>query len=142
MTEPTVEYNKNYENLKFIRLRGSYAEDLIGIVSYKEECIVIKQPLRVEIETLFEEGRQILSMQEYLPQTIVKIQEVEIPSEDILFVTPVNEEFYEQYEYVCEFFYNDKKPEKKTKVEKISEATEKVVSILEAMQAKKDKPVH
>ena len=81
-------------------------------------------------------------MQEYLPQTIIEIKEVEIPSEDVLFVTPVRAEFFEQYDYVCEFFYNDKKPEMKIKKEKLSEATEKVVSILEAMQSKKDKPVH
>lgn len=142
MTEPTREYNKNYDNLKFVRLRGSYPEDLIGMVTYKEECIVIQNPLRIEMETSFDEGRQILSMQEYLPQTIIEIKEVEIPSEDVLFVTPVRSEFFEQYDYVCEFFYNDKKPETKIKNEKLSEATEKVVSILEAMQSKKDKPVH
>jgi hypothetical protein len=148
MTEPTREYNKNYDNLKFVRLRGSYPEDLIGMVTYKEECIVIQNPLRVEMETIFEEGRQIVSMQEYLPQMIVETKEVEIPMSDVLFVTPVRAEFFEQYDYVCEFFYTDEEERKakiKAKKDSVVETAgkmEKVVSILEAMQAKKDKPVH
>lgn len=132
---------KSYDDLRFVRLRGSYPDDLIGFVTYKEECIVIDKPLRVEVETFFEEGRQILSMQEYLPQTIIEIKEVEIPTKDILFVTPVKKEFIEQYQYVCDYFYSEKK-EPKLKTENISDTAEKVVSILEAMQAKKDKPVH
>ena len=145
MSEPTPEYGKNYENLKFVRLRGSCPDDLIGMVTYKEECIVIQNPLRVEMETILEEGRQIISMQEYLPQMIIQLKEVEIPTEDILFIAPVKEDFIDQYEYVCEFFYTDeetKKEKSKKKLEETSSKMEKVVSILEAMQAKKDKPVH
>jgi hypothetical protein len=136
---------KNYENLKFVRLRGSCPDDLIGFVTYKEECIVIEKPLRVEMETIFEEGRQIIAMQEYLPQLVIELKEIEILLEDILFVTPVKKEFIEQYEYVSEFFYTDeetKKEKSKKKLEETSGKMEKVVSILEAMQAKKDKPVH
>ena len=134
---------KSYDDLRFVRLRGSYSEDLIASVFYKEECIVISKPLRIEVETILEEGRQIVVMQEYLPQMIVGIKEVEIPTEDILFVTPVKKEFIEQYEYVCEFFYDEeRKINKPASKEKVMEPTEKVVSILEAMQAKKDKPVH
>jgi len=148
MSEPTKEYNKDYSNLKFVRLRGSYPEDLIGMVTYKEECIVIQNPLRIEMETIFEEGRQVLSMQEYLPQSIVELKEVEIPMSDVLFVTPVRAEFFDQYDYVCEFFYtneDERKAKAKAQKDSVTETAgkmEKVVSILEAMQAKKDKPVH
>ena len=132
--------------LKFVRLRNTF-EDLIGYVSYGTDCIVIEKPLRIEIETLFDEGRQILSMQEYLPQSVIEIKEVEIRVEDILFVTPVRAEFYEQYDYVSEFFYNNisriKPPPMSEKEKKdVAEKTQKVVSILEAMANKKDKPVH
>jgi hypothetical protein len=146
MSEDKPEYKARGE-LKFVRLR-SIPEDLIGYVTYKEECILIEQPLRVDIETLFDEGRQILSMQEYLPQAIIEIKEVEFYTEEILFITPVREEFVEQYEYVADFFYNNqtkiKEPvtKKKIKTGETKETVEKVVSILEAMQAKKDKPVH
>jgi hypothetical protein len=148
MSETTPEYGKNYDNLKFVRLRGSCPDDLIGFVTYKEECIVIEKPLRVEMETIFEEGRQIIAMQEYLPQLVIELKEIEIPLEDILFVSPVKKEFIEQYEYVSDFFYTDESEKKaKLKAHKDSVAEtagkmEKVVSILEAMQAKKDKPVH
>ena len=124
------------KELKFVRLR-SIPDDLIGYVTYKEECLVIEQPLRIEIDTMFDEGRQIL-----------EIKEVEFYMEEVLFATPVRQEFIEQYEYVADFFYNNKsklkEPVRKytTSEEQISEKAEKVVSILDAM-AKKDKgPVH
>ena len=133
------------KELKFVRLR-SLPEDLIGYVTYKHECIVIETPLKIEIETYFEEGRQILCMQEYLPQTVITIKEIEIPTSDIMFVTPVKEEFVEQYEYVRDFFYDNpgkiKNPLAPKKPEQVSEDVTKVVSILEAMANKKDKPVH
>jgi hypothetical protein len=142
---------KNIEKpeLKFVRLRNTF-DDLIGYVTYKEECIVIEQPLRIEIETIFEEARQILAMQEYLPQSVIDIKEVEFYNEDVLFITPVRTEFVEQYEHVADFFYNNqskiKSPTKKvveSEVDKdIIDKTQKVVSILEAMASKKDKPVH
>ena len=131
------------KNLRFVRLRNT-AEDLIGYVTDKEGCLTIEHPLRVEIETYFDEGRQILAMQEYLPQAIVPIKEIDILSEEIMFITTVRDEFVEQYEYVADYFYNNKStlndPKKKKKLKEGDE--EKVVSIMEAMINKKDKPVH
>ena len=148
MTEDVTEYRAKGE-LKFVRLRA-LPDDLVGYVRYKEGCIEIHQPLRIDIETIFDEGRQILSMQEYLPQSVIELQEVEIYLEDVLFVTPVRPEFIEQYEYVADFFYNNTakikespvKKKKKINPEEVQEKVEKVVSILEAMANKKDKPVH
>ena len=149
MSEDVPEYKTRGE-LKFIRLR-SMPDDLIGYVTYKEECIVIETPLRIEIDTIFDEGRQILALQEYLPQSVVSIKEVEFYTDEVLFVTPVREEFIEQYEYVADFFYNnqsklqeiDKKiKKKKIDAKDVKEKVENVVSILEAMKSKKDKPVH
>ena len=134
------------KELKFVRFK-SMPEDLIGWVTYKEECIIIEMPLKVEVETIFDEGRQILGMQEYLPQSIIELREVEFPLEDVMFCTPVRPEFHEQYEQVSEFFYNNQSTLKQPKmvkdsVEKTADAAHKVVSILEAMANKKDKPVH
>jgi len=145
MSEDSVEYKPKGE-LKFVRLR-TLPDDIIGYVTYKEGYIVVELPLRIEIETLFDEGRQILAMQEYLPQSVISIKEVDIDNEDVLFATPVNEEFVEQYEYVADFFYNNehnlKNPQKKkARAKKVEDLQENVVSILEALQSKKDKPVH
>ena len=134
------------KQLKFVRLRH-LTDDLVGYVTYKPECIVVETPLRIEIEALFDEGRQILCMQEYLPQTVIEIKEIEIPMEDVLMVSPVREDFIEQYEYVRDFFYNNssklrKLPGKEKLTEFSQETAEKVVSILDAMANKKDKPVH
>lgn len=140
--------------LRFIRLKNGY-EDLVGYVTNNGDGYVkIFCPLRVEIETLFEEGRQILSLQEYLPQSIIEIKEIKIPTTDIMFFAPVKYEFYEQYEHVCDFFYKNsnklsqqpKRPTTKNKepIEQteVEEQTQKVVSILEALASKKDKPIH
>jgi hypothetical protein len=146
MSEDTPEYNtyKPKGELRFIRLR-SIPDDVIGYVTYKQDYITVELPLRIEIETLFDEGRQILAMQEYLPQAVVEIKEVDFNNEEVLFATPVRADFVEQYEYVADFFYNNtthiKKPVKKD-IKKTTESVEKVVSILEAMANKKDKPVH
>jgi hypothetical protein len=146
MSEDKVEYKPKGE-LKFVRLR-SIPDDVIGYVTYKQGYITVELPLRIEIETLFDEGRQILAMQEYLPQAVVEIKEVDFVNEEVLFATPVKAEFVEQYEYVADFFYNNtaniKTPvKKKTKgLDNNPETVEKVVSILEAMANKKDKPVH
>ena len=135
------------EEIKFVRLRNTL-EDLVGYVEYKTEHIVIKFPLRIEIETIFDESRQILSLQEYLPQSVLEIKEIEISMNDVMFVSPVREEFYEQFEYVSDFFYNNKsklRTQTQTKEEvsqEILDKTKKVVSILEAMANKKDKPIH
>jgi hypothetical protein len=146
MSEDIEEYKAKGE-LRFIRLR-SMPDDIIGYVTYKEDYIIVETPLRIDIETIFEEGRQILAMQEYLPQSVIEMKEVEFYMDEVLFVTPVREEFYEQYEYVADFFYNNtsklRSPlKKKTEsVADINDKVENVVSILEALQAKKDKPVH
>jgi hypothetical protein len=90
-------------------------------------------------------------MQEFLPQSVIEIREIEIPTDAVMFVTPVKDDFVEQYEYVSDFFYNNKhtpdtskKKKKKADSEKLKENVENVVSILEAMaKTKKDKgPVH
>jgi hypothetical protein len=132
------------KDLKFVRLRNT-AEDIVGYVTFKEGYITIENPLRVDIETLFDEGRQILAMQEYLPQSVVTIKEIDILSEEVMFTTPVREDFVEQYEYVADFFYNNTttlrdSPTKKKK--KKGTDSDNVVSIMEAMINKKDKPVH
>ena len=79
MTEEVVQYKPRGE-LKFVRLR-TIPDDIIGYVTYKEGYIVVEMPLRIEIETLFDEGRQILAMQEYLPQAVVSIKEVNFDQE-------------------------------------------------------------
>jgi len=147
MSEDVPEYNKIRGELRFVRLRHS-PEDLIGYIRYTEETIVIKLPLRIDVETFFDEGRQILALQEYLPQSVISLKEIEFYMDEVLFVTPVREEFVEQYEQVADFFYNNEHKlkdsiNKKIKgTEEISEKAQKVVSILEAMANKKDKPVH
>ena len=148
MSENSIEKTLTKGELKFVRLKN-IAEDLIGYVTYKEQFLIIETPLRIEIETIIEEGRQILAMHEYLPQSVIELREIEIPFSEILFATAVREESHEQYEYVSDFFYNNSHElkEPSTKVKKknkkeTKETEENVVSLLGALANKKDKPVH
>ena len=130
------------KELKFVRMRDQIT-DLIGWVKYEDEYIVIEHPLVVDVDTIIEEGRQILSMKEYLPQAIVTVKEVDIYNDDIMFITPVNEEFKEQYLSVSDFFYNNKaKIKSKEKKKEPKETEDNVISLIEAIIEKKNKPVH
>ena len=153
MSEDVPEYNKSPPEgeLKFVRLKNTY-DDLVGYVTYHHDYLTIEMPLRIEIDTIFEEGRQILSLQEYLPQSLLEIKHIDISMDDVMFCTPVKKDFYEQYEYCRDFFYDNESKLRDPKLskprirgeetEELSDTAKKVVSILEAMANKKDKPVH
>ena len=130
------------KELKFVRMRDQIT-DLIGWVKYEDEYIVIENPLVVNVDTIIEEGRQILSMNEYLPQAIVTVKQIDIYNDEILFITPVNEDFKEQYLSVADFFYNNKsKIKNKEKKKEPKESDGNVISLVEAIIEKKNKPIH
>jgi len=130
------------KELKFVRLKNSF-DDIVGHVTFHDQYLTVEKPLVVDVETIFEEGRQILSIREYLPQSIISMREVDFNLDQVLFTTPVREDFKDQYEQVATFFYDqqaglNEKPKKRKKVVD----AENVVSLLEALRDKKDKPVH
>lgn len=124
--------------LKFVRLQSG--EDLIGMVTFGEEYITIFHPLRVHIETFYEEGKQLLAFDEYLPQTVIDMKEIDIFAHDILFTSPVKENIVDQYNQVSQYFYNNKSKVKKKSSEE--ETQDNVVSLVEALMEKKNKPIH
>lgn len=128
------------QQIEFMRL--TTGEEIVASVTHNGDKIRIDNPLIVEVETFMEEGKQLLYMKEYLPQSIVDIKSVEIPSDMVIIAVKVSEEFLDQYNQATEYFYNSeiKKPSKK-KATKVDE-TGKVVALFEAMLEKKDKPVH
>jgi uncharacterized protein (DUF1330 family) len=128
-------------NIKYIRLYSG--EEIVAEVTELEDAWTVKNPLIVEVETFMEEGRQLLYMKEYLPQSVVSVTEVNLLKELIAFVVPVTEEFLEQYNQATEYFYNSKEFKQVVKKKKVSsDETSKVVSLFEAMMDKKDKPTH
>lgn len=146
--------------IEFIRFKQPY-EDLAGYVTIKGEKILIEFPLIVELENIYEEGRQALYMREFLPQQIISTTSIEYSLDEILFHVPVKQEFADHYEQAKEFFFFEQiEHEKKVTIKKgtgyseagsdsTEEATlseeeilnrvQKVVSFLDAMKNKKDK---
>ena len=130
------------KELKFVRLKNSF-DDIVGHVTFHDQYLTVEKPLVVDVETIFEEGRQILSIREYLPQSIISMREVDFNLDQVLFTTPVREDFKDQYEQVATFFYDQQasQAQQPKKRKKVVDA-ENVVSLLEALRDKKDKPVH
>lgn len=144
MTEP--------KQIKLVRFKNHVEEDIVGYVTHKEGYITVELPLYISIETLFEEGRQILTLQEYLPQAVIELREVDISSEEILFTTPVRDDFIAQFENVSDFFFNNESKIRERETEKTKKRIKRkiptdfkddnVISIMEAIIDKKNKPIH
>ena len=132
------------EEIKFVKLRNG--EDLVAFITVGKSTTLIRRPVCVMVENIFEEGRQLLNIREWLPPTIVKGDSTTISSSEIIAVLDVSEEFIPQYHEICEMFF-DTVPVIKNKRLKGVKASDdnKVVSIVEAlagMADKKDKPIH
>ena len=129
-----------------IRLVHFYSgEDVVAeFTDNGNDTITLNKPLYVEVETFIDEGRQMLYIKEMLPQAITKASQVTIPVDSALYIVEISEDFLEQYNSACDFFYETTSVvNRKSKNKPKSEHTEsKVVSILEAMLEKKDKPTH
>jgi len=131
------------EEIKFLKLRNG--EDLVAKVTVDGDKLVLNRPVAIMIENIYEEGRQLLNVREWLPPTVVLSDTATILSSEVLATMEINPEFLEQYDEICEMFF-DNKPviKKKTKAKSLT-SDDKVVSILEAltgMNEKKDKPIH
>lgn len=126
----------------FVRFKENI-EDIIGIVTFHEKHITVENPLVIDIDTLFDEGRQILSMREFLPQSVIELKEVTFNNEDILFTTPVREDFKAQYDQVSKFFYDEKTAVvQKQKRRKPKLDDENVIDLFNALRQKKDDSFH
>lgn len=139
------------EKVYFIRIKN-LSEDIVAYVREepKRNKVIVRHPLRIEVETFLEENRQIMLMFEYLPQSVITMDEIEFDKSEIQFMTPVRAEFEEHYVQISKYFYDRKTVikgvvGKNTGGDVAQELTttdaQKVVSILEALN-KKDKPIH
>ena len=123
-------------DIRFIKLKNG--EDIIAYTTQNKKTVTVRRPVCIFIENFLDEGRQLLSIREWLPPNIVKVDSVEVPNEDIFCMLEVTEGFQEQYIDICTAFFDTVPTPKKKK----EPSGEKVVSILEALVEKKDKPVH
>ena len=141
MTDATKE-DIDETSLRFIRFK-SIPEDIVGKVLFFDDHIIVKEPVSVYVDTILEEGRQILSIKEYLPQAIIKTKEVSFDKEEILLMCEVREDFKEQYKSAASFFYTymDELEEKPKKRKKPSSDEGNVINLVDALRAK-DNVVH
>jgi hypothetical protein len=129
------------EEIKFLKLRNG--EDLVASVVIENESITLTRPVCIMVENMYEEGRQILNVREWLPPSVVTSESITIDRSEIIATLDISEDFLEQYKDICEMFF-DNKPVVKKKAKRVTSG-EKVVSIMEALEGmveKKDKPIH
>lgn len=132
----------NPETIKYIRLQNS--DEILAYTEETAKEYVLTRPMLLFIVNYYEDGKQLLNFREYIPPTIVDEQTIRIPKKDVVFCSPVKEEFREQFIEMNDYFF-ETTPKVKTKT-KLDEAgsskKEKIVSIVEALMDKKGKPVH
>lgn len=126
---------------KFVKLRNG--EELVALVEEFPNNVILEKPVTFTIDNFFEDGKQLINFRDWLPASMVKVNEVALPATEVMFTLEVSEDFAEYYVSVCDYLFNTK-PIKKNK--KISTDDEnKIISMAEAianMIDKKDKPVH
>lgn len=129
------------EQIKFLKLRNG--EDLVAYVQEEGKNYIVRRPVAIIIENIFEEAKQLLNIREWLPLTVVEGESTSLPKTEVISIMNVNEEFIEQYHEMCEMFF-DNKPSFKKKTKRTSEDGN-VISIADALAGlieKKDKPIH
>jgi hypothetical protein len=125
--------------VQYIRLREG--SDVIAQCEDLGDRLVLTKPMRVYIETIIEEARQTVILDEFLPQRMVEIKSIEILKQDILFNTPLNKGFLQDYETVSCACYDEVEEKPKAKGKKIqsSGTDDKIISLLEAIEVLKSR---
>lgn len=139
------------EEIRFIRLRNG--DDLVAYTTELPTSIVVRRPIGIQIETIIEMNKQIVTMYEWLSPSVAKYESITLNMEDVLLCLPVQDDFGERYVSMCDILFAPEayegrmKPKKKKKTlkEELQEKSNNVVSLFEAaaeLLDKKDKPIH
>jgi hypothetical protein len=126
-------------DVRYIRLRDG--SDIIAYCEDLGEKLLLSKPMRVYIETILEEARQTVILDEFLPQKMVEIKSVEILKEDVMFNTPLNKGFLQDYEAVSSACYDEVEEKPKVKEKKVQSSgnDDKIISLLEAIEVLKSR---
>jgi len=133
----------NPETIRYIRLKNS--DEIIAYVHESKTKYICSRPVLLFVVNMFEDGKQLLNSREYLPPTIVQDQVVSFDKKDVVFCGTVLESFKSEYIEMSDYFFNLDLIQSKTSVKKPTgedSKKDKVVSIVEALIDKKNKPVH
>lgn len=134
------------EKIVLIRFKGDMnLEDITCVIKNDikndiNDDIEIFYPLITILENVIEEGRQILLLYEFLPQSIVTRKSIIIKKSDTMFIETVKEEFSNQFIIACDFFYGTEYHKTKETSPPRHESNN-VISILDSLKDK-DNKVH
>lgn len=128
------------EDIRYLKLTNG--EELIAYVSTNSSSYEINRPVMLMIVNIYEESRQLLNFREYLPPTIAKEQKLTIGKKEVFFMLEVQDQFKEQYIEMCEYLFDEGDKKKPVTKKDVTDEGAKVVSLAQALQEKKGKPVH
>lgn len=145
---------ENSETVRFIRLRNG--DDIVAFTIELPTTLVIRRPIGIQIESLFEVNKQIVTMYEWLTPSIADYETLSLDMSDVMFCLPVQVDFETRYLEMADILFDPEnymdrsKRKKKSKKEQRTERVgnqdgNNVVSfsdVLADLLAKKDKPVH
>lgn len=128
-------------NIQYIKLRNG--EDLVAtVLSSDDQSITIKRPVCIMVENYLDEGRQYINVREWLPPMIAESDTITLDKKEVIAQMNTAADFVDQYEDICEMFFESKPVLRKESTKKTKQSVENVVSIIEALAEKKDKPTH
>ena len=136
------------ETIRFIRLKNG--DDLVAYTIELPTSLVIRRPIGVAIESLFEVNKQIITMYEWCTPSIADYETLTLDMNDVMFCLPVQAEFETRYIEMSDVLFDpinyENRTERKAKKKKVQkEEGNNVVSIVDALAGmieKKDKPIH
>ena len=84
-----------------------------------------------------------MNFKEYIPPSVVKVDHITIPKDMIMLCLETNDDFKQQYIEMCDTLYSaERSSTKKKKREESGSDESKVLSLVEALIEKKNKPIH
>ena len=119
--------------IQYIRLKNG--SDIIAQCEDIGTKIVVTKPMRVYIETILEESRQTVILDEYLPQKLVTIKSLEIPKEEIMFYSPLSKGFVQDYESISSACYDEEEQVPVAKKPKQTNDDDNIISLVETIEA-------
>lgn len=127
------------ETIKYFRTVSG--EEIIAYTQEEGDNYILHKPVEMYIATYYEEGTQLMNFKEYIPPSVVKVDHITMPKDMIILCLETNDDFKQQYIDMCDTLYTVQRSKSKKKNES-SGGEEKVLSLIEALLEKKNKPTH
>jgi hypothetical protein len=92
------------EEKYFFKCRNGI-DDILAYATKQDGGWHIRRPVTIYVDTDDEEGKQYVSIKEFLPMLFSSKEDMFLPDSDIMSASPLNESFQEDYIKISDFYY-------------------------------------